>query len=402
MQSRPRSGRIGGRCLPQEDRMGIRRIIALDLGKFKTVACVMNAADRGHVFETIEMSPQAVHELLARHATTDPHDTRVGFETCDCAGWVHDVCVSLGLPAGGGWADAATWRGQRVKRKTDRDDALKLARLCLLDQLTPVHVPDPKRRQVRRLILHRRSIVSRRTMSRNAVRSIFSQQGITLARGNKQWTKAGVAQLREHARPLEECADELDLWRGRLFVELQLIEATDEQLKAVDHKLDELQRHDQRVKLLQTVKGVGPRVAEAVVSHLGDPHRFKTANRVAGYAGLVPKQIESGQMSRRGHITRRGPALLRSMLVEAAWVVWRYNAWAQAFVNKVSRGSKARRHVAIVALARKLLVSLWAMLRDDRPWRDPCCAALCSISPPEDTGPNVAVSSVAAGAGALT
>jgi transposase len=253
-------------------------------------------------------------------------------------------------------------------------------------------VPDPKRRQVRRLILHRRSIVSRRTQSRNAIRSIFSQQGIALARGNKQWTRAGIAQLTEYARPLSQCVDEMDLWRGRLHVELQLIEATDAQLKAVDRRLDELQRHDQRVKLLQTVKGVGPRVAEAVVSHLGDPRRFKTANRVAGYAGLVPKQIESGQMSRFGHITRRGPALLRSMLVEAAWVVWRHNAWAKAFVEKVSRGSKARRHIAIVALARKLLVSLWAMLRDGTRWRDPAVFG----SPPEDTATaNVALSSVA-------
>src|SRR3954470_9009630 len=76
MQSRSRSGRIGGGSLPQEDCMGLRRIIALDLGKFKTVACVMNVADRSHVFETLEMSPQAVHELLARHATEDRRDTR--------------------------------------------------------------------------------------------------------------------------------------------------------------------------------------------------------------------------------------------------------------------------------------------------------------------------------------
>ena len=67
---------------------------------------------------------------------------------------------------------------------------------------------------------------------------------------------------------------------------------------------------------------------------------------------------------------------------------------AQAFVNKVSRGSKARRHVAIVALARKLLVSLWAMLRDGTGWRDPCRAA-AAPSPPEDTATaNVALSSV--------
>jgi transposase len=240
-----------------------------------------------------------------------------------------------------------------------------------MDQLTPVHVPSPQQRQRRRLILHRRSIVSRRTQSRNAIRSIFGQQGIPLARGGKQWTRAGIGQLRSYARPIEACDDILDLWRGRLQVELELIEAADAQLKRLDAKLDELAESDDRVKLLQTVKGVGPRTAEAVVLHLDDVHRFKNADQVACYAGLVPKQIESGQMSRLGHITRRGPALLRSMLVEAAWVVWRHNDWAQAWVTKISRGSKARRKIAMVALARKLLLILWSMLKHNQPFKAP-------------------------------
>jgi transposase len=349
----------------------MRRIIALDLGKFKTVACVMDAADRSHAFETIEMSPAAVHDLLARHATDPADQTLVVCETCDCCGWVYDQCRALGLAAKVVAANTEAWHWRRVKRKTDRDDALKLAKLALLDQLTVVHMPTPARRQRRRLVLHRRSVVARRTQSRNAIRSIFSQQGIPLARGGKQWTKAGVEQLRAHARPLADCDDELDLWRGRLHAELQLMADADAQLKAFDAKLDALSASDDRVKLLQTVKGVGPRVAEAVVTHLDDPRRFATAARVAGFAGLVPKQIESGEMSRRGHITRRGPGLLRSMLVESAWVVWRHNAWAQAWVHKVSRGSRARRKIAIVALARRLLTILWAMLRDNRPFRAP-------------------------------
>jgi len=312
-----------------------------------------------------------VHDLLLRHATPDPRHTRIVFETCDCAGWVHDVCTTLGLPATVVSAHGEPWQWRRVKRKTDRDDALKLARLALLDQLNSVHMPEPDRRQKRRLILYRRSVVSRRTQSRNAIRSIFSQQGIALARGSKQWTQAGVAQLRSYAKPLSECDDLLDLWRGRLYVELELLAAADRQVKIIDAKLDQLASSDDRVKLLQSIKGVGPRVAEAVVSHLGDVQRFKSARQVAGYAGLVPKQIESGQMSRFGHITRRGPTLLRSMLVESAWIVWRHNPWAQAWVNKISRGSKARRKIAIVALARRLLTILWAMLRDNKPFRFP-------------------------------
>lgn len=350
--------------------MSMRRIISLDLGKFKTVACMMNVADRSHVFETIAMSPTAVHELLAHHATDPAGDTLVVFETCDCCGWVYDLCVALGLAASVVAANTEAWQWRRVKRKTDRDDALKLAKLALLDQLTIVHMPSPVQRQKRRLILHRRSVVSRRTQSRNAIRSIFSQQGIALVRGSKQWTKAGIEQLRQYAKPLADCND-LDLWRGRLHAELQLMADADAQLKIFDHKLDALAADDKRVQLLQTIKGVGPRVAEAVVMHLDDPHRFTSAEHVASYAGLVPRQIESGEMSRFGHITRRGPTLLRSMLVESAWVVWRHNPWAQAWVQKISRGSRARRKIAIVALARRLLTILWAMLRDNKPFRTP-------------------------------
>ncbi|HEV7299612.1 MAG TPA: IS110 family transposase [Tepidisphaeraceae bacterium] len=292
------------------------------------------------------MSPADMHDLLARHVTApDPSDTLVCFETCDTAGWVHDVCAALGTATTVVNANDERWRWRRVKRKTDRDDALKLARLALLDQLGSVHMPAPDARQRRRLMLHRRSVVSRRTQSRNAVRAIFNQQGLSLARGGKQWTLAGVAQLREHARPIAACADVMDLWRGRLAVELDLIAATDAQLKLLDDKLDELANLDARTQLLRTFKGVGPRLSEAVVLYLDDARRFKSVAEVASYAGLVPKQIESGQMSRNGHITGRGPGLLRSLLVEAAWTVYRCHDWARAWVDKVSRGAKGPDHL---------------------------------------------------------
>jgi len=145
----------------------------------------------------------------------------------------------------------------------------------------------------------------------------------------------------------------------------------------VEKKLDELGAGDEQTQLLQSVPGVGPRLAEAVVCSLDDAKRFKSAAEVGGYAGLVPKLIESGTMSRVGRITRRGPSLLRGMLIEVAWVVWRKNAWAKLFVAKVSRGMKSRKKIAIVALARRLLVKLWAMLRTNTPWREfgPAAAA---------------------------
>jgi transposase len=345
-------------------------ILGLDLGKFKSVCCVTDVAARTHAFETIQTTPQVLREFLSKHCGAGPSCVLLVIETCDTAGWVHDLATSLGV----GCTVVHTigderWRWHKVKRKTDRDDALKLARLALVGELPPaVHMPDAKQRQKRRLIVHRRSVVARRTKSRNAIRSIFSQQGLSLAKGNKQWTQAGLKQLKEDARDIAECEVQ-DLWRGRLHAELELMASADAQLKVLDKKLDALA--DEKMTLLQGIKGVGPRLAEAVVLHLDDPFRFKNGEQVASFAGLVPKQLQSGQTLRLGHITGRGPALLRSLLVESAWVVWRHNAWAQLFVEKVSRGGRGRRKLAIVALARKLLIILWAMLKTNKPFRSP-------------------------------
>jgi transposase len=348
--------------------MGYLKILALDLGKFNSVCCVMDVPTRQQQFLSLQTTPTTLHEMIVTHLSPEPGQTLLVIEACDAAGWVYDLAVALGVAVIVVNANDARWQWRKVKRKTDRDDALKLAKLALLDQLPAVHMPSPDQRQKRRLILHRRSIVTRRTQSRNAIRSIFSQQGIALVRGNKQWTIGGIKQLQSDARALQDCDIE-NLWRGRLGVELQLLEALDEQLQQIDAKLEELA--DEKVKLLRTLKGVGPRTAEAVVLHLNDPHRFKTAEQVAGYAGLVPKLMESGQMSRHGHITHRGPSLLRAMLVEAAWVVWRHHAWAKLFVQKVSRGGKGRRKLAMVALARKVLIILWGMLKSGRPFESP-------------------------------
>jgi transposase len=354
--------------------MGYATILGLDLGKFKSVGCVMDAAGGEHRFETLDTTPAAVKALLLAHASAD-RGVLLVVEACDVAGWVYDVGMAIeGVTVVVVHTQGdERWRWRKVKRKTDRDDALKLARLARLGELPqpPVHVPSPERRQWRRLVLHRRSVVARRTASRNAIRSIYSQQGLSLARGNKQWTKAGVAQLEEDAKAVEACEDLLDLWRGRLHAELQLMSAADAQLKVLDRRLDALAAQEPRVALLQSVRGVGPRLSEAVVLHIGeDPRRFKTGAQVANYAGLVPKLLESGQTTRLGHITRRGPALLRSLLVEGAWMVWRLNDWAKAFVEQVSRGGRGRRKLAIVALARKLLILLWGMLKSNQPFRE--------------------------------
>jgi transposase len=354
-----------------EHSTNVTRVLGLDLGKFNSVLCVYDAATHAHQFYSLQTTPQRVHDVLAEHQTEDPSRTLLVVETCDVAGWVHDLARALGIEVAVANPAHEAWRWTKVKRKTDKDDALKLARLAVLGQLPVAHMPSPQQRQRRRLVHHRRVLVERRTAVKNQVRSIYSQQGMQLPPRGKAWTKIGIQQIAQEARPLQDCDDVLDLWRGRLLVELQLLETLNKLIEDVDAKLDALGAQDDRIQLLQTVPGVGPRLAETVVAHLDDAKRFKSAKRVASYAGLVPKQFESGTLKRSGWITRRGPTLLRSMLVEVAWMVYMRNDWAKAFVQRISRGMPSRKNTAIVALARKLLVTLWAMLRDNARWREP-------------------------------
>ena len=138
--------------------------------------------------------------------------------------------------------------------------------------------------------------------------------------------------------------------------------------------LDALVQADAAVQILTATPGVGPRTAEAIAAYLHEPQRFTSGKQGSAYAGLGARQYQSGETDRRGRITRRGPALLRKLLVECAWVMLRYNAWARTRYQRLSRG-KAPKKQAIVALARKLIERCWAMLRDKTKWREEPAAA---------------------------
>src|SRR5262249_60665355 len=138
---------------------------------------------------------------------------------------------------------------------------------------------------------------------------------------------------------------------------------------AAGARLDQRAGASAAVRLLETTPGVGPRTAEAVVAHLHQPWRFASGKQVSAYGGLVPRQYQSGETDLRGRITRRGPALLRKLLVECAWAMLRYNGWARATFLRLTHGGKSRKKQAVVALARRLLGGLGAMLRDRTPRR---------------------------------
>jgi len=337
-------------------------ILAIDLGKYKSVACIYATEDQTHQFRTIATLPPTMHDLIV---AVEPD--RVVIEVGSAAGWVKDLCEALEVEIEVANPNHEAWRWKNVKRKSDKDDALKLAQLSAMGQLPTTTLPKAKVRQWRSLIAYRHTLVGRRTAIKNSIRAILDRQGLTHTYGKSGWTASSVAALREVARGLDDVEAD-DLWRGQLHVELQALDQVRQLIEQVEAKLEALAEADDRVALLRTIPGVGPRLAELVVAVIDDPKRFANGKQVGAYAGLVPRQIESGTMKRSGRITGRGHKLLRALLVEVGWLMRRYNPALCALFDRICRGSRTRRKIAVIAVARKLLITCWAMLRDKRPW----------------------------------
>jgi transposase len=248
----------------------------------------------------------------------------------------------------------------RSKRKNDRADAEKLAKLLFLDEVPVVHVPSSDVRSWRRLINHRRKLVGERARVKNSVRAMLRSQGIQTPRG--LWGPRGLEWLQK-----EELSTELDaLQRDVLAERLQTLTAM---IDRVEEELNRVAGRHSGVQLLKTIPGVGNRTAEAVVAWVDDPGRFPRVHCIGRYFGLVPSQDASGPVNRLGHITREGPALVRGLLTEAAWVSIRRSERVRSFYERIMRGDTERKKIAVVATAHYLLRVMLSMLQTGEVWR---------------------------------
>jgi transposase len=338
------------------------KILALDLGKYKTVGCDYERESGKHRFRAGMTTPAALQKLVQ-----EVGPDRVVIEVCSIAGWVSDLVRRMGIEIQVANTSDDSWRWRKVKKKNDRQDALKAARLSAVNQIREVYIPATEVRQWRALIAYRQQMVWRRTKIKNHIRDLLLREGQILPRGQKCWTQLGVATLEAMTRPFAE-VELNELWRAELGLELAQLREVQQKVQVLEDKLNAIGAADARVQLLRTIPGVGPRLAEAIVALLDDPARFRKTGEVSAYIGMVPKELDSGETERRGRITRHGNRLVRSLLVEVAWAGLRHNPWVRENYQRISGGKKSRKKIAIVAVGRKLLVRCWAMLRDNQPW----------------------------------
>jgi transposase len=248
----------------------------------------------------------------------------------------------------------------RSKTKHDRADAKVLAKLLYAGFIPTVHVPKPDVRGWRRLIGRRRRLVHERIRIKNQLRALL--RGLLIEAPKNLWSKAGTRWLMQVH--FDYSADALH--RDDLVAQLDFLTGA---IGRAENELDRMGQRHPHVQLLQTIPGIGPRTAEAVVAWVDDAQRFRHVRAIGNYFGLVPREDSSASTRRLGHITQEGPSVIRWLLNQSTWQVVRLNPSVKARYDRICRDDPHRRKIALVAVMHYLARAMFAMLRTGETWQ---------------------------------
>lgn len=353
--------------------------VGLDVHKDSITAAILRGEEPQG--EVIRLSADLNHlrRLFRRLAAQGP--VRACYEASGAGFVVHRALERAGF-ACEVIAPSLIPRKPGERRKTDRRDALALARLYRSGHLTPVEVPPAELEAVRTLVRTRLAFLKQVKAAKQRIGSLLLRHGHVFRQGRTYWTtthRAWLAQIRrEQAGALATA----------LSTEGELLEYLETQLHALDA---EIARYAQRppfqpvVEALGCLRGVRTLTAMTLATEIGDIRRFRSPRALMAFAGLVPSEHSSGEHEQRGPITKTGNVHLRRVLVEAAHN-HRARAGATLVLNRRRQGQppplvaiavKAqhrlskrywhlalRKHhnVAVVAVARELCGFVWALM----------------------------------------
>jgi transposase len=249
-----------------------------------------------------------------------------------------------------------------AKVKTDRLDVERLLTLLIADIVPEVWVPPHHVRDLRSLISHRWRLHKQIAMTKNRLQSfihrfnLITPEGPLFSEKNRSWWQQ---------------QDFSSIVRLQIEQDLLILEHLSNHKEAIHQELARLSNRkpwaDDMVFLMQT-PGLGIVLSMTVLSAIGDISRFKHAKNLVGYAGLGAGVHDSGQKHQGKGITKRGRKELRWAMVEAAWGAVRSDPhWKSQYEALKNRGKHSNE--AIVAIARKMLITVWHLLSKREPRR---------------------------------
>jgi transposase len=331
--------------------------IGLDLGDRRHTYCVLDEAGK----TAREGSLGNTREQLAAMARSYPGATAV-MEAGTHSPWVSRFLQELGLRV-----IVANPRKTRAiyenERKSDRRDAMMLARLARMDPtlLHPIEHGSQEAQQDMLQLKLRDSLVRARVALINAVRFTLKSLGYAVSNPSSE---------RFHKLVLKEVPESI----GKMIVHnVAAIAELTERIKALDTSISRLaaERYPETI-YLQQVSGVGPLTSLYFVLKVGNPERFQRTRDIGAFLGLCPKRDQSGETDKELRISKCGDQYLRRLLVSAAqYILGPFgadSALREHGLRLAQEGTAKAKKRAVVAVARKLAVLLLTLWKSREPY----------------------------------
>lgn len=248
-------------------------------------------------------------------------------------------------------------------QKTDRIDCRLLCKSLQQQQLKAIHIPTEEQDQLRSLVRHRNSTVKQIRQVKLHIKSMLLYQGIQIPEqfDNPNWSKAFLQWLNDIPWQYTPASYSM---RSKLRILLAL---HTEYLNAANELRSYCRRHhNQDYYLLKSIPGIGGYLASALIGELGNMRRFQNEDQFSAYIGMIPAMRNSGSAESTLGITPRSKSLIRSYLIEAAWVAIRRDPEMQAYYRK--HFGKNIKNV-IVKVAHKLVKRILSVIKNERPYQ---------------------------------
>ena len=246
-----------------------------------------------------------------------------------------------------------------AKIKTDKIDSSILAHMLKADMLPAVYVPKKSTMQDKMLLRSRISLVRIRTAIKNKIHAIIDKNRDSYT-GLENLTdifgKTGCKILRDTKINPIGC----HIMAGYL----DLIDEIGKKIEDLEDQIDKRSIEDSQTLLLKTIPGIGTFSAFLIKTEIDDISRFHSKEKLCCYAGLVPSTHGSADKLYHGRIVKQGNKFLRWALTEAVQVSIRHSEYFRYHYNKVR--SKKNVNSATIAVARRMLEVIYAMLKEDR------------------------------------
>jgi transposase len=325
--------------------------VGIDVHKTEAQVAVLN--DEGQIEREVRVDNADLDEIAQQYAGNEAA-LEAGSNYFTIVDTLEEYLeVTLANPAQADWLDSQI-------QKNDRKDAKNLARYLRMGEIPESYVPPTEFREYRALARGRKKFVDKRSDFKNEVNALLDQAGIT--HKGSLWSDEG-----------REFLAELTLdGPSQLMLEhwLEAIDEFTEKIKRIQRKIEETAAAIDELDTLMTAPGIAAYSGLMVHSEIGEVGRFDRANEVVSYAGLDPVVRESGDSRTEGSISKEGNGNLRWILVQCAGTAV-HNAkdpYLSEFYWRLREKRNKEPKVALVATARKLLVSLFHMLRKNEPY----------------------------------